>query len=114
MSARMSVDQLQDCLPELIDRIVKTDEDCVVQRNGKDCAVIVSARKWRGRRAALQLDALGPAYRLSLPKQARMEQLVETKHKRSLTPAEQRELRRLLRDCDAIMMRRAEALERLL
>jgi prevent-host-death family protein len=77
MSAKVSVHQLQDCLPELIDRVVKTGEECVVQRNGKDCAVIVSARKWRGRGIALQLDALGPAYRLARPKQARVEQLLE-------------------------------------
>src|SRR4029453_11004948 len=82
MSAKVSVHQLQDCLPELIDRVVKTGEECVVQRNGKDCAVIVSARKWRGRGIALQLDALGPAYRLARPKQARVEQLLEAKDKR--------------------------------
>lgn len=114
MSAKVSVHQLQDCLPELIDRVVRTGEECVVQRNGKDCAVIVSARKWRGHRAAIQLDALGPAYRLSSPKQARVEQLLVAKDKRPLTPAEGRELKSLLRDCDAIMLRRAAALERLL
>ncbi len=114
MSAKVSVHQLQDCLPEWIDRVVKTGEECVVQRNGKDCAVIVNARKWRGRHAALQLDALGAAYRLARPKQARVEQLLAAKDKRPLTPAEGRELKRLLRDCDAIMRRRASALERLL
>ena len=114
MSAKVSIHQLQDRLPELIDRVVKTGEEYVVRRNGKDCAVIVSARKWRRRHAAVQLDALGPAYRLSRPKQARVEELLTAKDRRSLTAAEGRELKSLLRDCDAVMLRRAAALERLL
>jgi len=85
----------------------------VVQRNGKDCAVIVSARQWRQRTAGQFLDTLGPAYRVSRKKQARIEGLLEANQERSLTSAEQRELKGLLRQCDAIMLRRASALERL-
>src|SRR5260370_29191539 len=68
MSARVSIHQLQDRLAELLDRVVKTGEEYVVQRNGKDCAVLVSAQQWRRRNAALRLDALGAGFRLSRPK----------------------------------------------
>ena len=46
-------------------------DECVVQRYGKDCAVIVNIRQWRRRSIGQRLDALGPDYRLSEAKQAR-------------------------------------------
>ena len=113
MSARVSIHQLQDRLPELLDRVVKTGEEYVVQRNGKDCAVIVSARQWRRRNVALRLDALGPGFRLSRQKQARVEELLTAHQERPLDSGERQELNGLLRECDAIMLRRAAALERL-
>jgi hypothetical protein len=57
------------------------------------------------------LDALGPEYRLSPRKQARAEELLARKEQ--LTRAERDELEALLRESDAIMLRRAEALHRL-
>ncbi len=112
MSIKVSVHQLQDRLPELLDQIVKTGEEYVVQRDGKDCAVIVSAQQWRRRVVGQRLDGLGAAYRLSHPKQARAEQLLAVKQQRTLTAAERRELRTLLRECDEILLRRAAALDR--
>jgi hypothetical protein len=58
-----------------------------------------------------QLDALGPDYRLAADKQARAEDLLS--RKAALTGAERRELDALLEECDAIMLRRAEALDRI-
>jgi prevent-host-death family protein len=113
MTAKVTLNQLQDRLPELLDQVVKTGEEYVVQRNGKDYAVVVSARQWRRRNAALRLDLLGSKYRLSRPKQSRVEDLLEANQKRPLSQAEGRELEGLLRECDAIMLRRAQALERL-
>jgi prevent-host-death family protein len=43
MSVKVSLHQLRNQLPELLDQLVKTGEKYVVQRDGKDCAVIVSA-----------------------------------------------------------------------
>ncbi len=113
MTAKVTVHQLQHSLPEVLDRVVKTGEEYHVQRHGKDFAVIVSARQWRRRNAALRLDALGSGYRLSRRKQARVEELLTANQERPLSPAEERELKCLLRECDAIMLRRASTLERL-
>ncbi len=113
MSIRVSLRQLQAQLPELIDKAVRTGEEYVVQRDGKDWAVIVSARQWRRRGVGLRLDALGPAYRLAPKKQARIESLLAENEQRRLSPSEHRELKALLRECDSVMLRRTSALERL-
>jgi hypothetical protein len=64
----------------------------------------------RLREIGAKLDALGPEYRLSPEKQARAEELLSKGN--TLSRAERRELRALLRECDAIMLRRAETLDR--
>ena len=108
-----SVRQLQDRLSEVLDRVAESGEEFVVERNGKACAVIVNARQWRRREAGRRLDALGPAYRLSGPKQARSEELLAANRQRRLSAAERRELKGLLQESDAILVRRAEVLEHL-
>jgi len=113
MTVKVSLHQAQHRLPELLDRVVTAGEEYVVQRNGKDCAVLVSARQWRQRTLGAQLDALGPQYRLPAKKQKRAEQLLAAKQQRSLTAAEGRELKSLLRESVVIMLRRASALEHL-
>jgi prevent-host-death family protein len=45
MSVKVSLHQLQKRLLELLDEVDKTGQEYVVQRDGKDCAVIVSARR---------------------------------------------------------------------
>jgi antitoxin (DNA-binding transcriptional repressor) of toxin-antitoxin stability system len=112
MPVKVSMHHLQDCLPELLDQVVKTGEEYVVQRDGKDCAVIVSARQWRRRALGQRLDALDTAYRLGGAKQARAEQLLAARLLRALTATERRELKALGRECDAILRRRAAALDR--
>jgi prevent-host-death family protein len=133
MSVKVSVHQLREQLPELLDRAVESGEECIIQRDGQDYAVLVSAREWQRRahdldhgqppsaRIAAQerrrrevgraLDALGPEYRLSPEKQARAEELLERKER--LTPDERGELEELLRESDAVILRRAEALKRI-
>jgi prevent-host-death family protein len=113
MSVKVSLHELQTQLLELLDQVVETDEEYVVQRGGKDCAVLVSARQWRRRTISQRLDGLGPAYRLTPTKQARAEKLLGAKQRRALTSAERRELKSLLLECDAILRRRAAALDRL-
>lgn len=113
MSVKVSWQHLQERLPELLDQAVQTGEECIVQRNGRDYAVIVSVRQWRRRTLGKQLDARGPQYRLSPEKQARAEELLARNKEGRLNAVERRELRRLLRECDAILQRRAEALDRL-
>jgi antitoxin (DNA-binding transcriptional repressor) of toxin-antitoxin stability system len=112
MSVRVTFHELHEQLGELLDQVVKKGAECVVQRDGKDCAVIVNIRQWRRRAVGRRLDSLGPHYRLSTPKQARAEQLLAAKARRSLAAKEQQELKSLLRECDAIMLRRATALDR--
>jgi prevent-host-death family protein len=114
MSAKVSLHELQERLIELLDEIGKTDQAYVVQRNGKDWAVLVSARRWRRRTVGENLDALGSAYRLTRSKQARANQLLAAQEERRLTAPERRELQALLSECDAIMLRRAAALDRVL
>ncbi len=111
MSTRISVKQVESDLSALLDQVSRTGEEFVVQREGKDCAVIVSARQWRRRNAARQLDATESAGRLPKIHQQRVEVLLEAKKKRTLTSAERQELKDLLRESDAVMLRRAKALD---
>ena len=110
---KVTVHQLQEQLPALLEHTVQSGEECIVQRQGKDYAIVVSARAWRQRTLGRRLDALGPAYRLTKEKQERVETLVAKRQGRRLTSAEQRELSDLLQECDEIMLRRAKALDTL-
>jgi prevent-host-death family protein len=136
MSVRVTLHQLQEQLPELLDRAVESGEECVVQRDGEDYAVIISAREWQQQKSnrelgqpsvtstgsenprieeiGRRLDALGPEYRLSSDRQERMEELLEREKRTPLTPAERSELEALAEECDQIMLRRAQALHRVL
>jgi len=131
MSIRVSIDQLQERLSELLNRAAESGEECIIQRDGKDYAVLVSARAWRRQRRVRKsamdapaeaqerlrrevgqwLDAMGPEYRLSTERQARMEELLA--HKQRLSDIERAELEALLQEGEAIMLRRAEALNRI-
>ena len=111
MSLKVSVNQLQKNLPEIINRAVADDDVCVVERNGENVAVIVSLRVWQQRRTVgEQLDALGAEYLLDEDQQRRAEKLLA---KERLTRAEEKELATLLKAADDILLRRAEALDRL-
>jgi antitoxin (DNA-binding transcriptional repressor) of toxin-antitoxin stability system len=112
MTVKVTVHELHEQLAELLDQVVKNGAECVVQRDGKDCAVIVNIRQWRRRAIGQRLDALGPAYRLSRAKQARAEQLLAARARRPLVAKERQELKSLLRESDAIMLRRAAAMDR--
>lgn len=130
MSIRISIDQLQERLPELLDRAAESGEECIIERDGEEYAVLVSAREWRQRanaRAASPsqveaqarlrrevgqwLDSLGSDYRLSREKQARMEDLLSGKT--DLSDVERGELEALIQEGEAIMLRRAAALDRI-
>ena len=110
MTVKVTVHQLQEHLPEIISRTVKDDRICVIERNGRNVAVIVSAREWRRRTIGDQLDALGPEYRLPRDKQRRAEELLTKRGEHRLTKTERRELDALLRECDDILLRRTEAI----
>ncbi len=112
MSIRVNVGQLREQLPELLDRAVRDDEVCFIERNGEPYAVIISAREWRRQTIGKRLDALGPQYRLSKDQQRRMEELLARGKEGRLTRAERRELNALLRMSEEVMLRRAEAMER--
>src|SRR4051794_14573706 len=107
MSVRVTLRQLQEQLPDLLERAVERGEPCVVERNGEDYAVIVSAREWGQRIEADRdadrpsawareqdeqlrtigsaLDAQGPDYRLGPEKQSRAEALLAKKDHSPLT-----------------------------
>jgi len=110
---KVTVHQLQERLPTLLEHTVQSGEECIVQRDGKAYAVLVSARAWRQRTLGKRLDALGFSYRLNKEKQERVEALLAKRQAQRLTSAERRELTRLLAECDDIMLRRAEALDTL-
>jgi antitoxin (DNA-binding transcriptional repressor) of toxin-antitoxin stability system len=111
MSVKVTIHQLQEQLPALLEHTVQSGEECIVQRDGKDYAVIVSARGWRRRTLGRRLDALGPQYQLAKEKQERVEELLAKSQESRLTRAERRDLNALLQECDAIMLRRAAALD---
>ena len=110
MSVKVTVQQLQQHLPEILNRAVADDDVCVVERNGENIAVIVSLRAWRRRTVGEQLDALGGEYRLGEDRQQRTEELLA---KERLTASERRELDALLEEADEILLRRAAALDNL-
>jgi prevent-host-death family protein len=134
MSVRVTVDQLKEQLTQLLDQTVASGEECVVQRDGEEYAVIIGAREWRKRQAqgepaepgltprqrarfrdiGRRLDALGPAYRLSHEKQQRVKELLEQAKDGPLARAEQDELNALLEESDQVMLQRAEALDQIL
>jgi len=70
---KVTVHQLQEQLPALLEHTAQSGDECIVQHHGKDYAVLVSARAWRRRTLGRQLDALGPTYRLAEEKQERVE-----------------------------------------
>jgi prevent-host-death family protein len=100
---------LQEQLPGLLDHAAESEDPVLVQRQGKDDVVIVSARQWKRLLTGKRLDSLGPAFRLSAKKQKRAEELLAKKTR--LSRAERGELDALLRECDNIMVRRAGALD---
>jgi prevent-host-death family protein len=112
MSLKVSVNQLQQQLPELLDRTVEANDVCLIERNGQPYAVLVSIHEWRRQTIGKRLDALGPSYRLSSAQQKRAEELLTRQENSRLTRREQRELNELLRESEAVMLRRTEALER--
>jgi prevent-host-death family protein len=113
MTVKVSIHQARDRFCELLDAAVASGEEYVVQRNGKDYAVIISAQEWRRQMLSRRLDALGTAYRLPRAKQVRVEALLAQDKQKRLTAAERQELQDLLRECDAILARRAAALDQL-
>ena len=49
MSTRISVQEAQTQLPQLIARTVQDAEPCYIESNGKAVAVLVSLRQWQQR-----------------------------------------------------------------
>jgi len=113
VSLKVSLRELEQQLPMLLEKVAEDGEECVVQRNGKDYAVIISVQHWRRRNLRRSLDALGPSLRLDKAKQARAEYLLAARASRPLTAAERRELRSLLRESNKVLRRRTAALDRL-
>ena len=114
MTVKLTISQFQKQLPEVLDRAVETGDEYVVQRNGKDHVVIVSAQRWKRLATGKRLDALGRAYRLPKEKQKRTNALLARSKQGILTQSERRELNSLLRESEAVMLRRAQALDQLL
>jgi prevent-host-death family protein len=110
MSLKVTIRQLQNNLPEILNRAVRNESVHIVEGNGQDVAVIISAREWRRLLIGRQLDALGADYRLSKDKQRRTEELLSKSKQTRLTRQEQQELNALLREADAILLRRATVL----
>jgi prevent-host-death family protein len=97
----------------LLDRAVRGNDLCLIERHGRPYAVLVSIREWRRRTVGRRLEALGPSYRVSREQQRRAEELMAKKQASRLTRAEQRELKALLEASEEVMLRRAQALDRL-
>jgi PHD/YefM family antitoxin component YafN of YafNO toxin-antitoxin module len=131
MSTTLSVKEAQTQLPELVARAARDDEPCYIEHNGEAAVVLVSLRQWQRRGdghedapastaedqehriAAYQekLAQLGPDYWLPADQQARLKELVEKQELGApLTSAEGKELRRLLKRHEQLLVKRASAL----
>ncbi len=113
MSIHATVRQVKERFEDYLVKAVEEGEPCVVQRNGKNYAVLVSHDEWERREFGRQLDALGEGYRVSLECQKRAEELLAEQGRRELTAEERRELRQLGKEFDKVMLRRSKAMERL-
>jgi len=114
ITMRVSVKELRDRLPDLLDDAVTSGQTCVVRQNGRDFAVIVGVNEWRRRTAVKQLHELGPRFKLSRETQARAEELLAKQKANGLTRVQRRELDALLQEADEVMLRRATAMGRVL
>jgi len=131
MSTTLSVSEAQAQLPELVARAAQDAEPCYIEEHGRPVAVLVSVRSWRDwahrqgadasavaeeqerRRHAyeMRMAQLGPDYWLPSDQQARLKELVEQEDSgEPLTIAEQKELRRLSRRHEQLMVKRASAM----
>lgn len=126
MSTTLSIDEAQARLPDLVARAATEAEPCYIERDGKAVAVLVSLREWeqRSRDASAaeersrridayqqRLQQLGPEFWLSPDQQARLTLLTERQElDEPLTPAERRELSRLVKRHEALLARRALAM----
>ena len=124
MPVTLSIQELQERLPDLLSRAAQGDEQYIVERDGAEYVVTIRARPWRSAPGGAEahggaqpdelvavsswLDELGPGYRFAAGKQERVEQLLARDGQ--LTPAERAELNGLLREADEILARRAHAL----
>ena len=133
MSTRLSIQEAQVQLPQLIAHAVQDAEPCYIESNGKAVAVLVSLQQWQRRvqgdsdaaptatpqerhiRAYQQkMQQLGPDYWLPAAQQARLQELVEKDDSGTvLTPVERKELRQLLKRHEQIMVKRAAAMHAL-
>ena len=113
MSVRATVRQMKDRFEDYLQKAVEEGTPCVVRNNGKDCAVLVSLRDWDRRELGRRLDSLGPEFRLSPKMQQRAEELLSEQGRRPLTPEEKRELNRILKESEKVLLRRAKAMEHL-
>ena len=132
MSTILSVREAQVQLPELVARATKNDELCYIEHNGKPVAVLVSLRGWqrhersegdastvsakgqehRVRAYQKRTKQLGPDYWLPPDQQVRLKELIEKEDSDiPFTPAEQRELRQLLKRHERFMVKRAAAMQ---
>jgi prevent-host-death family protein len=131
MSATLSVQEVQAQLPELVARAVRDAEPCYIEDNGQPVAVLVSLRSWQRRTGGdgegassaaeeqqrrlhayqKQMELLGPEYWLPPEQQARLKELVEKEDSGvPLTAADQKELRRLCKRHEHLMVKRASAM----
>ena len=113
MSVRATVRQFRDRLDEYLSKAVEEGEPCVVQRNGKNYAVVVGHDDWEMIELGRRLDSLGPEYRVAPDSQRSAEELLAEQSQRRLTTQERRELNRILKESDQVLLRRAQALEQL-
>lgn len=110
MSVRIAIKELQESLPDVVDRAAQGDEEFIIERNGRECAVLVSAQAWRRRTIGQRMDKRGKSFRVSSDRQARAEKLL-SKGKEQLSTAEQNELDSILAEADDVMLRRSKALD---
>lgn len=133
MNTKLSVQEAQAQLPQLIARAAQDAEPCYIESNGKAVAVLVSLRQWqrrvqgssdtataakaqerRVRAYQKRMQQLGPDYWLPPDQQVRLKELVDKEDSdAALTPAERKELRQLLKRHEQLMVKRAAAMHAL-
>lgn len=113
MSVQASSRDVKARFEDYLTKVVEEGEPCVVQREGKNYAVLVSHDEWERREFGRHLDGMGDEYRVPPEIQRRAAELLTAQGQRRLNADERREVQQLRKVFDRVMLRRSQAMEQL-
>jgi prevent-host-death family protein len=126
MTTVIAVNEARSQFSKLVQRAAENGERFVVERKGRPVAAIISIKDLERldhpEENIIESDAqeekvrwlakqLGARHQLPKRKQERLSQLIDKQEKEALSAEEKKELHRLLKQCDRVMLKRARTLD---